>query len=145
MSENNERLDEFVSKLIILTKDDKIRWEYLDSNKELYDHINLYPYVNSMDSLSNAMLNKIGFDSSNSYYTSINNNHIVIFTRISSSKEESIYEKLQLWLVPRTYKAINKLDIKNNIVSLQSIIKSKFPNSDDIINDIITYSNNDIF
>ena len=142
MIENDGRIDEFISKLIILTKEDKIRWEYLDSSKEIFDHLGLYSYSNSMDILSNAMLNKQGFDASNSFYTTINNNYIIMFTRSPSSKEENIYEKLQLWLVPRTFKAINKIDVKNNVVSLQLIIKSKFPNSEDIINDIFALSGN---
>lgn len=146
MSESRERLEEFVSKLYSLTNEDKIRWDYLESNSELYDHSGLYPYSNSsIDNISKVMLNKQGFDPNNSFYASINSNYILIFTRLPAEKGEGIYERLQLWLVPRTFKAIEKVGAKNNVVSLLSIIKSKFPSSSDIINDVLELSTKDIF
>jgi len=134
---NDDKHHELLSSLFVLTKEDKITWNYLDSEKPLFISLNLTPYgVN--ESLSLVLLNRTQkFDASNSFYTSVNNNYIVIYVLYSNNDEESFVSRLKLLLVPRTYKSVEEVKCPNEIVRLQTLIKSKFPSPDDIINDIM--------
>jgi len=140
MSTNNSEYNEFITKLGELTKSDKITWEYLDSNKSLYNSINLSPY-NTYDVISAALEGKKSFDTSNSYFTKINDNFIILYTDSASKEGSSLVERLRLLLVPRTFKSIRRISNSNESITLLTIIKSKFPSADDIIQDINALEN----
>jgi hypothetical protein len=127
--------EHFLTQLIELTKADKIQWNYLDSNKDLYNQLYTFQSGGS-DSLISNLFSKKNFDADNSFYTKIDTNFIVVFTR-PKSEDESLIERLNLYLVPRTYKSIQSIDDYEEIVRLQTIIRSKFPNPEDIINDVM--------
>lgn len=135
-----------VEQLIKLTKDNKIEWGYLDQNSTVYYHLNMEP-KSPLES-KNPLLTfaqmtsadgKLCFDADNSFIASIKSNYVVIYARISD-KNDVLAERLRLMLVPSTYKDVyryNDEDEDSELLRLQSLIKSKFPNSLDIANDIL--------
>ncbi len=122
--------EQFISKIIELTKEDKITWNYLDSNKIIYESLDLTPGIKGFL--------KEGFDKNSSFYAKINYNFIV-FYKISDAKL-SVLDSLIFKTVPSTFREIRTIELeenKNELIRLHNIIKSKFPNSEDIINDIL--------
>lgn len=135
MSSIKEKHLAFTNNLISLTREDKIVWRYLDVDNSLCQSLNLTPHKSGQ-----IFLKEISglqeFDRSNSFYAPINKNYIVLYTIYASNKEESLLSRLKLKLVPGTYRSIEEVEAPNEIVRLQTLIKSKFPSADDIINDI---------
>ncbi len=85
---------------------------------------------------------KTFFDSDNSFIASIKDNYVVIHARISD-RNDVLAERLTLMLVPSTYKDVYKYvdgDDDSELLRLQTLIKSSFPNSLDIANDILGMS-----
>jgi len=134
----DDKYNKLLSTLIALTREDKLTWNYLDSEKPLYSSLNLAPY-SGKGSMEIVILNNAKrFDTSNSFYTSINKNFIVIYVLYSNDEEDSFASRLKLLLVPRTYKSVEEVNSSNEIVRLQTLIKSKFPSPDDIISDVLS-------
>lgn len=140
---------ELIEQLIKLTKDNKIKWGYLDHNAAVCYNLKMEPksplesknplvtiaQISSFDS-------KTFFDSDNSFIASIKDNYVVIHARISD-KNDVLAERLTLMLVPSTYKDVYKYvdgDDDSELLRLQTLIKSSFPNSLDIANDILGMS-----
>ncbi len=85
---------------------------------------------------------KTFFDSDNSFIALIKDNYVVIHARISD-RNDVLAERLTLMLVPSTYKDVYKYvdgDDDSELLRLQTLIKSSFPNSLDIANDILGMS-----
>ncbi len=145
MSNLNET--SFILKLIELTKEKKIEWDYLDEYRDVYQELSMQPRSplygkSSLEVLAEfgAGMSKIEFDSDNSFATCINENYIIIYASIVEKKEPKLLgERLSLMLVPRTFKDIKRLrdNEEEHLVRLHTLIKSGFPNSEDIINDIL--------
>lgn len=144
MSDINGKV--LIEQLLKLTKDNKIKWGYLDQNSTVCYNLKMEPrsplesrnplvafaQITSADS-------KLCFDADNSFIASIKDNYVVIYARISD-KNDVLAERLRLMLVPSTYKDVYRYvdeDDDSELLRLQSLIKSKFPNSLDIANDIL--------
>lgn len=147
MSEiNGEAL---IEQLIKLTKDNKIKWGYLDQNATVCFNLKMEPrspfeYRNPLATFAqiSSMDSKTFFDSDNSFIATIKDNYVVIHARISD-KNEVLSERLTLMLVPNTYKDVYKYvgeDHNSELLRLQTLVKSDFPNSLDIANDILGMS-----
>ena len=135
-----------IEQLIKLTKDNKIEGGYLDQNSTVCYNLKMEPrsplesrnplvafaQITSADS-------KLCFDADNSFIAPIKDNYVVIYARISD-KNDVLAEWLRLMLVPSTYKDVYRYtdeDDDSELLRLQNLIKSKFPNSSDIANDIL--------
>lgn len=135
-----------IEQLIKLTKDNKIKWGYLDQNSAVYYNLKIEPKSplesrNPLATLAqiSSLDGKTFFDSDNSFITSIKDNYVVIYARLSD-KSDVLAERLVLMLVPNTYKDVYRyVDQDNNseLLRLQTLVKSSFPNSLDIANDIL--------
>ena len=135
-----------IEQLIKLTKDNKIKWGYLDQNSAVYYNLKIEPKSplesrNPLATLAqiSSLDVKTFFDSDNSFITSIKDNYVVIYARLSD-KSDVLAERLVLMLVPNTYKDVYRyVDQDNNseLLRLQTLVKSSFPNSLDIANDIL--------
>lgn len=144
MSDINGKV--LIEQLIKLTKDNKIKWGYLDQNSTVCYNLKMEPRspLESKNPLVafaqiTSADNKLCFDADNSFIASIKNNYVVIYARISD-KNDVLAERLRLMLVPSTYKDVYRYidkDDDSELLRLQSLIKSKFPNSLDIANDIL--------
>ena len=138
-----------IEQLIKLTKDNKIKWGYLDNNSLVYTNLKMEPKSPLENRSSMAALAEISafdaktyFDSDNRFVASIKDNYVVIYARISD-KKVVLAERLVFMLVPSTYKDVYKYvsNAENSgILRLQTLIKSSFPNSLNIANDILGMS-----
>jgi len=138
--------DSLILKLIELTKEQKIQWEYLDIYNDVCENLLIKarsPLQNktSFEVLSEMKIvgSKKEFDSDNSFVACINENFIVIFAEVQNRNEPQVLgERLTLMIVPRTFKDITKWEDDNegNLVRLHTLIKSNFPSSEDVVNDI---------
>lgn len=140
---------ELIEQLIKLTKDNKIKWGYLDHNATVCYNLKMEPKspLESKNPLAtiaqiSSFDSKTFFDSDNSFIASIKDNYVVIHARISD-KNDVLAERLTLMLVPSTYKDVYKYvdgDDDSELLRLQTLVKSSFPNSLDIANDILGMS-----
>ena len=136
--------NETVGKLIELTINGKIKWSYLDSNDSLCHELNLTPkkllrnVSASLAAYAAAKMNdKEEFDPDNSYYTRINSNYLVLFVKPATSNKEILAERLNLLLVPSSFRSVEIINDVDELVRLHTITKSGFPSVESIINDIL--------
>jgi hypothetical protein len=130
--ENNQ--SKFVLKLIELTKEGTIQWKYLDGNDTLCKQIGLEPKsIIPIPSLTFSTL----FDKNSSFYVQVKTNYIVLY---KTTQQENLIDSLRLLTVPSSFKDIQNIstETEEDILRLFSIIKSKFPSSEGIINDILS-------
>lgn len=124
--------EQFVNKLIELTSAKKISWEYLDEDEIIYNSLQISPFEN------NKLIFDIVFNPNSSFYTEINSNFIVLYEIVTSTG--NLLSSLRLKTVPNSYKDIQNIELTENkelMLRLLNVIKSQFPNSEDIINDIL--------
>lgn len=139
-----------VKKLVELTKQKKIEWHYLDSCKDVYQQLSLEPKSplvnrNALTIFSEFSTYNIKepFDADNSFITFIHDNYVVIYARLNDKNEPTVLsDRLKLLLVPKTFKDVYESvdDTDGNLVRLHTLVKSVFPNSQDIANDILSMS-----
>lgn len=125
--------EQFVNKLIELTKTNKMTWLYLDENDELFSTLNLSPFERI-----SSTFDYDEFNSDSSFYAKINSNFIVLYELRTAS--ENLLSSLRLKTVPSTFKDIQNIELTENkelLLRLLNVVKSQFPNSEDIINDIL--------
>jgi hypothetical protein len=130
--ENNQ--SKFVLKLIELTKEGTLQWKYLDENDTLCKQIRLEPKsIIQIPSLTFSTL----FDKNSSFYVEVKTNYIVLY---KATQQENLIDSLRLLTVPSSFKDIQNIstEAEEDILRLFSIIKSKFPSSEGIINDILS-------
>lgn len=133
---------ELYEKLIKLTKEDAIKWKYLDEDKAICNNLDFHPIKpdNFIGSIIAAKETNT-FDASNSFVADINNNHIIIYCEYEIASKKTLDERLSFMLVPRSFRGIRTFDSHTNfndgtLLRLQSLVKSYFPSADDIIKDI---------
>lgn len=137
---------EVLDKLIELTKNGTLPWEYLDSEQNICSNLNyvgVSPMHNrsAMEKLATVASSKKVFDADNSFITSINDNHIIIYCNLNDDNDEkTLDERLIFMLVPRTYKDVFMYASDGNdgtLLRLHSLVKSNFPSAQDIVDDIL--------
>ena len=120
----------FLDVLINETKNKKIRWAYLDTNKEL---------IKSMEWCSTSFLSAMtssnpepNFNTEDSFFVKSENTFIVIY--VYGDNPASLY------VIPNTYKKILHLsadEYGDQITRLLNLVQSQFPNADQFIKDFI--------
>lgn len=134
-------------KMIELTKEGKITWDYLDNFENVYEKLLIKPRsplqsknpLETWEQLSNIPIRR-EFDSDNSFVACINDNYLVLCVWIDDVRNHKVLaDRLILEVVPRTFKDVSVYsdDEDGDLVQLQTLVKSKFPNTEDIINDIL--------
>ena len=95
--------------------------------------------LETWEQLSNIPIRR-EFDSDNSFVACINDNYLVLCVWIDDVRNHKVLaDRLILEVVPRTFKDVSVYsdDEDGDLVQLQTLVKSKFPNTEDIINDIL--------
>lgn len=143
---NDVDYDELIEKILELSKERKIIWEYLDENEILYQHLKVTPKKDIGYTLSNdyvaeivkSSLNlKTYFDTNASFYARIGENYIVLLRNMKKNEENVLAaDRIKLMLVPHTFKGIKTIEETDRIMRLHNYVKAQFPDIEDIINDI---------
>ena len=134
-------------KMIELTKEGKITWDYLDNFENVYEKLLIKPRsplqsknpLETLEQFSTIPIRR-EFDSDNSFVVCINDNYLVLCVWIDDVRNHKVLaDRLILEVVPRTFKDVSVYsdDEDGDLVQLQTLVKSKFPNTEDIINDIL--------
>lgn len=121
----------FIKTLILKTKNNEIKWEYLDSNQSLYENMDWTEW----DYLSNS--SSPNFNTEDSFYTFIDGTYIVLHV--------PNYSPATLHVIPSTFKKIRKFEPEeygSHITRLLNIVQAQFPSADQFIKnfsyDVIT-------
>jgi len=112
---------EVINKLIELTKSKKINWYYLGEADSIYNGLSMYAS---------------GFDHDNSFYSEIESDYIVLVAARPTS-DQLLVERITLLFVPNTFRDIQKINSSEELLKLHTLVKSNFPNSEEIINHIL--------
>ncbi len=98
---SNVKYVEFLEKVIIDTKERKLRWQYLDGNEELYLGMNWTKTRTKFTTFAKAEeYEVVDFDIENSFYAKKDNTFIVLISRNNNPAS--------LFVVPYTYKKVLK-------------------------------------
>ncbi len=127
---------DFLNKLINETnetKEKKINWKYLDSNKSLYEGMN-WTYTSTEYSLFVGEKEKLkpNFNTEDSFYANKNGTNIVIY--VSTNQPASLF------IVPETYKKVVEFspdEYGEYITRLLNLVQSQFPSADAFIDDFL--------
>ena len=129
----DELLVNFIEKIIILTKERKIRWSYLDSNRHLYESMS-WTHTSSGFEIW-GVKNKItpDFNTEESFYSTIDDTYLVIYTR---------KDKLPIFcIIPNTFKKIVYMypdKYGQYITRLSNLVQSQFPDAQTFIQKFIS-------
>ena len=129
----DNRYVDFLNKLINETKEKKINWKYLDSNKSLYEGMN-WTYTSTEYSLFVGEKEKLkpNFNTEDSFYANKNGTYIVIY--VSTNQPASLF------IVPETYKKVVEFspdEYGEYITRLLNLVQSQFPSADAFIDDFL--------
>ena len=129
----DNRYIDFLNKLINETKERKIDWKYLDSNKPLYEGMN-WTTTSTNFILFVGEKEKVSpnFNTEDSFYANENGTNIVIYVLEN--------QPASLFIVPGTYKKIVELapeDYGEYITRLLNLVQSQFPSADAFIDDFL--------
>lgn len=131
----------FVEELIKMTKEKRLRWEYLDSNKSLCKNMNWVENENSFLAIEAALSGKYGhnfrFDIDRSFYCTVNETNIVIY--VADGNPASIF------VIPPTFKRIVELlpdEYGEKTTRLLNLVESQFPSADAFIDEFLEKNNN---
>ena len=91
----DNRYIDFLNKLINETKEKKINWKYLDSNKSLYEGMN-WTYTSTEYSLFVGEKEKLkpNFNTEDSFYANKNGTNIVIYVSTNQQHRCLLFLKL---------------------------------------------------
>ena len=120
----------FLDVLINETKIKKIKWEYLDKNKNLIKNMDWV--TTSLFSSMTATDPEPNFNTEDSFYAQSSNTYIVI--HVYGNNPASLY------VIPPTFKKIVHLsadEYGDQITRLLNLVQSQFPNADQFIRDFI--------
>lgn len=112
----------FIKTLILKTKNKELKWEYLDGNKSLYEHMDWTEW----DYLSNS--STPNFNTEDSFYSFVDGTYIVLHV--------PDYSPATLYVIPSTFKKIRKfepVEFGSYITRLLNIVQSQFPSADQFI------------
>lgn len=119
----------FLLNLIEKSKQQQIRWKYLDSNIDLCRGMHLYQEALINKIYSN--MDKFYFDVERSYYVEFPKENMFIALIVKTGSAES-----ELHIIPNTFKNVLVLgfsDYGDSLTRLANIIKRQFPNPEDFI------------
>ncbi len=126
---------EIINKIIELTKQEKLEWFYLNDAPTLCNQLRVKENLGTeLSKIAIQIENSIPFDSSNSFYTILNGNYIVLLA--STETKKILRDRLSLMLVTKTYRDKNVFTDMEEILQLHTLVKGRFPSVNDIINDL---------
>ncbi len=129
----DQRYIDFLNKLINDTKDKKIKWKYLDTNKTLYIGME-WTKTSTEFNLFSGSKEKVSmdFNREDSFYANENGTFIVIFVWGN--------QPAKLYVVPETFKKIVELtpeEYGEHITRLLNLVQSQFPNAETFIDNFL--------
>ena len=135
---NNKYID-FILGITQQTKDKKLNWRYLDTNKTLYEGMG---WVNTKTEFGlfsgNKEITTPDFNQEDSFFTNIGDMFIVIYVWRD--------QPAKMFVVPNTYKKVVTLtpdEYGEYITKLLNLVQSQFPNAESFIDNYISKSGND--
>lgn len=132
MSDNQNRYTAVLERIIELTKNSSLSWNYLDSEQELYEGMH---WTKSHETFSLTGMKEVlrpGFDTENSFCSYVNGTYIVILTQRN--------QPATVYIVPSTYKKVVKLSAElygDLITRLLNIVASSFPDAEAFIDELL--------
>jgi hypothetical protein len=147
MIETDVNSDGLIEKILELSKQKKIIWEYLDEFENLYKHLNVAPKKRKIgnalplsdvaETMASTLYMNTFFDANESFYAKIRENFIVLLRYMEKNEENVLVaDRIKFMLVPRTFKNIKIIEEDDKILRLHNYVKTQFPDVEDIINDI---------
>ena len=123
----------FISAIIQQTRDNKLRWDYLDANQGLYQGMGWVTKKVDFGFFSpNKETLQPNFNIEDSFFARIRDMYIVIYVRGD--------QPAQLFVVPNTYKKVVTLtpdEYGDYITQLLNLVQSKFPNASSFIDEFL--------
>lgn len=124
---------DFIRKIIQQTKENVLQWDYLDTNKPLYEGmgwVNKKINYNFLSPSTETILPN--FDVEDSFFTRIDGMSVVLFVQHG--------ELAKLYVVPNTYRKVVILtpdEYGEYITQLFNVVQSKFPNAESFIDEFL--------
>lgn len=139
--------DIIIEKILELSKEKKIIWEYLDEYENLYQHLKVTPkkkrigdklsWTDITENVATALYTYTFFDANASFYANVGENYIVLISEMIKNEENVLTaDKLKLMLVPRTFKDVRIIEEDEMMLRLHNYVRTQFPDVEDIIEDI---------
>lgn len=123
----------FLNKIIGDTKEKKIKWDYLDKNRALYEGMEWTKTTNEYGLFGVKTEEKsIDFNREDSFYANISGTYVVIYVWGN--------QPAKLYVVPKTYKKVVILtpdEYGEYITRLLNLVQSQFPNAESFIDQFL--------
>lgn len=131
---SEQRYVDFIEKIIERTKEKKIAWRYLDTNKALYEGMHWTTTKTDFGFLASIKeITLPDFNQEDSFYANIDGTYIVIY--VWKDQPASLY------VVPETYKKVVWLtpdEYGASITRLLNLVQSQFPSGEGFIDSILS-------
>lgn len=133
----DSRYVEFIEKIIVRTKNNRLKWRYLDTKEELYEGMGWTKTETEYVIFGgNKEITIPNFNVEDSFYTNIDNMYIVVYVWMDQPAE--------LYIIPNTYKKVTILtpdEYGEHITRLLNIVQSQFPNAESFIDSFLKNEN----
>jgi len=131
---SEQRYVDFIENIIMMTKERKIEWRYLDGNQKLYEGMKWTITKNEYVLFSgNKEIVSPDFNVEDSFYANVEDTYLVIYVWKDQPAE--------LYVVPNTYKKVVTLtpdEYGEHITRLLNIVQSQFPSGEGFIDGILS-------
>lgn len=133
----DSRYVEFIEKIILKTKNNRLRWRYLDTKEELYESMGWTKTKTEYEIFGgNKEIITPNFNVEDSFFANIENMYIVIYVWRD--------QPAKLYIIPNTYKKVTTLtpdEYGEHITRLLNIVQSQFPNAESFIDSFLKNEN----
>jgi len=131
---SEQRYVDFIENIIERTKEKKIAWQYLDTNKKLYEGMHWTTTKTDFSFLVDFKeVTLPNFNQEDSFYANVGGTYIVIY--VWKDQPASLY------VVPETYKKVVRLtpdEYGASITRLLNLVQSQFPSGEGFIDSILS-------
>ncbi len=127
-----EKYGMFLMKILQMTKEERISWDYLDQNESLYSGMNWIRTSTRFGIFGEKETVSPNFDREDSFYAKIGETSIVILVKNN--------QPATLYVVPNTYKKVVRFDADEYgelITRLRNLVQSKFPSGEVFIDELL--------
>lgn len=135
----NDKYVDFILGITQQTKDKKLNWRYLDTNKALYEGMGWANTKTEFALFSGGKeVTTPDFNQEDSFFTNIGDMFIVIYVWRD--------QPAKMFVVPSTYKKVVTLtpdEYGEYITKLLNLVQSQFPNAETFIDNYVSKSEND--
>ena len=125
----NQRYIDFLNKLINDTKENRIRWKYLDTNRALYEGMEWTKTTTEFGLFTgNREITLMDFNREDSFYSNENGTYVVIYVWGN--------QPAKLYVIPETFKKVVTLtpdEYGEYITRLLNLVQSQFTNAEAFI------------